>query len=61
MKGKLSAKCKKKKFILISIRQEIPPKLVSNIILENSKGMKLHISLADIDESIICLLKIAGW
>ena len=61
VKGKLSAKAMQKKFIPITIRQEIPPKLVSTIILENSKGMKLHIPLASIDESIIHLLKIAGW
>lgn len=60
-KGKLSAKARGKKFIPITIRPEIPSKFVSKIILENSKGMKLHILSATIDESIIFLLKIAGW
>ena len=61
VKNKLSSKAKQQSFIPITIRQEIRPKLVSNMILENSKGMKLHIPLAATDESIIHLLKIVGW
>ncbi len=61
VKNKLSLKNKQKKFIPITIRPEIRPQIFSNMILENSKGMKLHIPLAAIDESIIHLLKIAGW
>ena len=61
IKGKLSVKDKKNKFIPLTIRKEIPPKPISNMILENAKGMKLHIPLAVIDENFICLLKIAGW
>lgn len=60
IKGKLSAKDKQKKFIPLTIRQEACPKLKPNIILENTKGMKLHIPLTA-DEDMMGLLKLAGW
>ena len=60
VKGKLSKKDKQKKFIPITIRQETCLKLKSNIILENDKGMKLHIPLMA-GEDMMSLLKLAGW
>jgi predicted enzyme involved in methoxymalonyl-ACP biosynthesis len=60
-KRKLSAKNKQEKFVPIVIRQETPSKLMSNIILENAKGMKLYIPLTSISEEMINLLKMAGW
>jgi len=61
VKGKLSTKDKQKKFIPITVRQATSSKLLSNIILENTKGMKLHIPINVTDEEVIHLLKLAGW
>ena len=61
VKAKLSTQEKQKKFIPLTIRQETPIKYLPNIILENSKGMKLHLPVSVITEETMHLLKLAGW
>ncbi len=60
-KAKLSTKDKQKKFIPLTIHSDTPPKIHANIILENTKGMKLHIPVSLLNEETMHLLKMAGW
>lgn len=60
IKSKLEIKNKQKKFIPLTIRQNISPAPILNVILENAKGIKLHFT-STMDDNLIQLLKIVGW
>lgn len=61
IKGKLAKKNKSAKFLPVKIVKDTTThQPILNVILENAKGIKLHINFAS-DETLIHLLKIVGW
>jgi hypothetical protein len=62
IKTKLLLKENEPNFIPVSIKEEVPvTSTIENIILENSKGIKLYVPVSLSPDQVATLLRIAGW